>query len=62
VAKGFNNAELASIATYENCEPGFVRLLAQQDNDLPRFYAAVRALAKQPRAERDAQVCATGPE
>jgi len=62
VAKGFNNAELASIATYENCEPGFVRLLAQQDNDLPRFYAAVRALAKQPRAERDAQVCTTGPE
>jgi len=62
MAKGFNNAELASVATYENCEPGFRRLLAQQDGELPRFYAAVRALAKQPKAERDAQVCLTGPE
>ena len=62
IAKGFNNAELASVATYENCEPGFRRLLDQQDGDLPRFYAAVRALAKQPKAERDAQLCLTGPE
>jgi predicted aminopeptidase len=56
-ARGFNNAQLASVATYENCEPGFRRLLDQQDGDLRRFYAAVRALAKQPRAVRDAQVC-----
>ena len=62
LAKGFNNAELASVATYENCEPGFTRLLAQQDGDLPRFYAAVRVLSKKPKAERDAQVCLTGPE
>jgi predicted aminopeptidase len=62
MVKGFNNAELASVATYENCEPGFRRLLAQQDGDLPHFYAAVRALAKQPKAKRDAQVCLTGPE
>jgi len=57
IAKGINNAELASIATYENCEPGFRRLLAQQDGDLQRFYAAVRVLAKQPAAARDAQLC-----
>jgi predicted aminopeptidase len=56
--KGINNAQLASVATYENCMPGFQRLLAQQDGDLPRFYAAVRALAKEPKAQRDAQVCA----
>ncbi len=56
-ASGFNNAQLASVATYENCEPGFRRLLDQQDGDLSRFYTAVRALAKQPRAVRDAQVC-----
>ena len=56
--KGINNAELASVATYEDCMPGFRRLLAQRDGDLPRFYAAVRALAKQPKAQRDAQVCA----
>jgi predicted aminopeptidase len=58
LAKGLNNAELASIATYENCMPGFRRLLAQQDGDLPRFYAAVRALARQPAAARAAAVCA----
>jgi predicted aminopeptidase len=58
LAKGINNAQLASVATYEDCMPGFQRLLAQLDGDLPRFYATVRALAKQPRAQRDAQVCA----
>ena len=57
VAQGFNNAELASVATYEDCVPGFRRLLAQQDGDLRRFYAAVRDLARQPAAQRDAQVC-----
>ena len=57
LAKGFNNAELAAVATYENCAPGFKRLLAQQDGDLERFYAAVRELAKQPKAPRDAQLC-----
>ncbi|MGC1458611.1 MAG: aminopeptidase [Steroidobacteraceae bacterium] len=57
VAKGLNNAELASVATYEDCVPGFKRLLAQQDGDLPRFYAAVRELSRKPAAQRDAQVC-----
>lgn len=57
IVKGLNNAQLASVATYEDCMPGFRRLLASDDDDLPRFYAAVRALAKQPRAARDAQVC-----
>jgi predicted aminopeptidase len=56
-AKGFNNAELASVATYEDCMPGFKRMLAQQDGDLPRFYAAVRALSRKPAAQRNAQVC-----
>ncbi|HTY92643.1 MAG TPA: aminopeptidase [Steroidobacteraceae bacterium] len=57
LSHGLNNADLASVATYENCMPGFRRLLAEQ-GDLAHFYAAVRALAKQPRARRDAQVCA----
>jgi predicted aminopeptidase len=57
MAKGFNNAELASVATYEDCAPGFKRLLTQQHDDLARFYAAVRALAKQPKDVRDAQLC-----
>jgi predicted aminopeptidase len=52
-----NNARLASLATYYDCVPGFERMLAENDHDLPRFYAAVRELAKLPRAERRRHVC-----
>jgi predicted aminopeptidase len=57
IAQGLNNARLASVATYFECVPGFMRLLHEQDDDLPRFYAAARQLAEQPRAERHAQLC-----
>jgi len=53
-----NNARLASLATYYDCVPGFERLLAQNGHDLPRFYAAARDLAKLPRDERRARLCA----
>ncbi len=52
-----NNARLASLATYYDCVPGFERLLADQQHDLPRFYAAARELAKLPREERRARLC-----
>jgi predicted aminopeptidase len=52
-----NNARLASLATYYDCVPGFQRVLAEQQHDLPRFYEAVRELAKLPRAERRARLC-----
>jgi predicted aminopeptidase len=55
-----NNARLASLATYYDCVPGFERMIAANDHDLPRFYTAVRALAKLPREERRAQLCASG--
>jgi predicted aminopeptidase len=55
--QGLNNARLASVATYYDCVPGFKRLLAQEDNDLPRFYAAARKLAHLARAERHARLC-----
>src|ERR1700683_3982234 len=55
--QGLNNAHLASVATYFDCVPGFERLLAREEGDLPRFYAAVRALAKQPEAERHRELC-----
>jgi predicted aminopeptidase len=55
---GLNNAHLASVATYFDCLPGFERLLAQDDGDLPGFYAAVRALARAPHAERHRALCA----
>jgi predicted aminopeptidase len=57
VAEGLNNANLASLATYFDCVPGFQRLLARDDGDLERFYASVRELARLPQAERDAAVC-----
>jgi predicted aminopeptidase len=57
IMEGLNNARLASVATYYDCVPGFKRLLAQEDNDLPRFYAAARELAHRSRAERHALLC-----
>jgi len=52
-----NNARLASLATYYDCVPGFERVLQENQRDLPRFYAAVRALAKLPKETRHAQLC-----
>jgi predicted aminopeptidase len=52
-----NNARLASLATYYDCVPGFERLLADQQRDLPAFYAAVRELAKLPREQRRERLC-----
>jgi predicted aminopeptidase len=57
-----NNARLASLATYYDCVPGFQRVLAVEQHDLPRFYIAVRRLAELPREERRARLCATSPE
>jgi predicted aminopeptidase len=57
IASGLNNARLAAVATYYDCVPGFVRLLKDQDGDLPRFYAAARELARQTRSERHARLC-----
>ncbi len=57
IAQGLNNAELVSVGTYNDCVPGFERLLRQENDDLPRFYAAARKLAREPKATRDAQLC-----
>jgi predicted aminopeptidase len=57
IQEGLNNARLASLGTYNDCKPGFEQLLHEEDNDLPRFYDAVRALAKLPRPERHAKLC-----
>ncbi|HUA24381.1 MAG TPA: aminopeptidase [Steroidobacteraceae bacterium] len=57
IAQGLNNAELASVGTYNDCLPGFERLLRQENDDLPRFYDAARKLAREPKATRDAQLC-----
>jgi predicted aminopeptidase len=59
--KGLNNAYLASIATYYDCVPGFERLLASKDGNLPKFYDAVRELTKKTREERHELLCQTPP-
>ena len=61
IAAGLNNAELASVDTYYDCVPGFERLLRREDDDLPRFYQAARALAREPQARRDAALCSNDP-
>src|SRR6185437_3809381 len=59
IKEGLNNARLASEANYYDCVPGFERVLADEGNDLVRFYAAARKLAKLPIAERHAKLCRT---
>jgi predicted aminopeptidase len=59
IKEGLNNARLASEANYYDCVPGFERLLAEQGNDLSRFYAAAKVLARLPIAERHARLCRT---
>ena len=58
---GVNNAHLASVATYEELVPAFRALLARENGDLPRFYAAVKTLARLEKAERDRQLAALAP-
>jgi len=53
-AQQVGNAHFASIAAYTQLVPAFEALLGREDHDLPRFYAAVKALAERPKAERDA--------
>ena len=62
IAEGLNNADLVSVGTYYDCVPGFERLLRQENDDLPRFYAAARKLAREPKATRDAQLCSQPPD
>jgi predicted aminopeptidase len=57
IKEGLNNARLASEANYYDCVPGFERLLAEQGNDLSRFYAAAKELSRLPLAERHARLC-----
>lgn len=57
-AGGANNAGIAAVGLYADRVDQFRQLLAAEGDDLPRFYARVRALAALPRAERDAALAA----
>lgn len=50
--KPLNNARLTSIAVYRDRVPDFMRWIEACDNDLPRFYRAMRKLSKLERDER----------
>jgi predicted aminopeptidase len=58
MARGANNALLASIASYSELVPAFRALLAQKNDDFPVFYAVVREWAKLDKPERDARLAA----
>lgn len=56
-----NNASFGAQAAYDQWVPAFEALFEQQGRDFARFYDAVRALARHPRAERDARLQALLP-
>lgn len=47
-----NNAQLATVASYNDLVPAFAALLEEVGGDLERFYARVAALANLPEQER----------
>jgi predicted aminopeptidase len=52
-----NNAQLASVATYYDCVPGFKRELEAVGGNLEAFYRRVRELARLDQPQRDALLC-----
>ncbi len=48
-----NNAHIASVATYQDAVPAFMRIYAEVDKDMPRFYTRVRELAAKDKVERE---------
>jgi predicted aminopeptidase len=53
-SKPINNAQLLSVATYNDLVPEFETLLRKMGDDLPRFYEAVRELADMEKSRRRA--------
>jgi predicted aminopeptidase len=49
-----NNAQLATVATYNGLEPAFAAMLAEEQGDLGAFYTRAQMLAALPRNERRA--------
>ena len=54
----FNNAKIATVSLYAENVPEFQALLAKLDDNLPRFYDAVKKLSKLPKEQRDAALAA----
>lgn len=60
-AQPLGNAHLAAVAIYTQRVPAFQALLAREDGDLPRFYAAVQSLAALPADARNRRLDALSP-
>ena len=54
VAGPLNNASLLPFGLYDQWLPAFATLFREAGGDWPKFYARVRALAREPQAQRDA--------
>lgn len=57
-----NNAKLLPFGLYDQWEPAFAHLFVESGRQWPAFFAAVKRLAKQPKAVRDARLQALIPE
>lgn len=53
MGEDLNNAKLTSIATYHNYVPAIRSILSRVDNDLSRFYAALKVLESLSNDERE---------
>lgn len=51
-ASGLNNAQISTVATYNELKPGFAALYQQSDHKLSAFFAACAALADQEKDQR----------
>ncbi len=61
-ASDLNNAQLATVATYNQWVPALQQLLQRQGGDLERFYDAARRLSQLSAAERERQLKELSPE
>lgn len=56
VAQPINNATLLPFGLYDQWKPAFAALFKQAGGQWPAFYARVRALAKEPKAQRESSL------
>lgn len=52
-ARSLNNAQLLTVASYNDLLPFFMALLEQSNQDFPAFFAEVKRIAELPQKERD---------
>ncbi|MCB1648887.1 MAG: aminopeptidase [Pseudomonadales bacterium] len=55
-----NNAQLSTVASYNDLVPAFTRLLAEENGDLARFYRRVEQISRLPEDQRNALLAEPG--